>query len=33
VLGHTSLAMIQNVYSRLTAVDAQAAHVAALKDD
>ena len=33
VLGHSSLAMIQNVYSHLTPVDAHAALMAALKDD
>ena len=33
VLGHTSLAMIQNVYSHLTPIDAHAALVAALRDE
>ena len=31
VLGHTSLAMIQNVYSHLTPTDAHVALMAALK--
>lgn len=33
VLGHSSLAMIQNVYSHLTETDAHDALIAALKDD
>ncbi len=33
VLGHTSLAMIQNVYSHLTDLDAHAALIAALRED
>ncbi|HEX6349359.1 MAG TPA: tyrosine-type recombinase/integrase [Candidatus Dormibacteraeota bacterium] len=33
VLGHTSLAMIQNVYSHLTATDAHLALMSALKDE
>ena len=32
VLGHTSLAMIQNVYSHLTATDAHLALMSALKE-
>jgi integrase len=32
VLGHTSLAMIQSVYSHLTPIDAHSALMAALRD-